>query len=139
MERNCDRGQSNCDRPQQYDRGQRTRLRIPHARDHGRRHLLSASSNIQVYNNNIWYNQNGIVGIEQIEEVAVSTCRVVVSGATELTADSDDNVIFTNNNFWNNTYLRPDGDPLEWNGIRMNSFQWAQTHGPTEKFIFQAY
>jgi len=48
-------------------------------------------------------------------------------------------VIFTNNNFWNNTDLRPDGDPLEWNGIRMNSFQWAQTHGPTEKFIFQAY
>ena len=56
--------------------GQRTRLRIPHARDHGRRHLLSASSNIQVYNNNIWYNQNGIVGIEQIEEVAVNVpCR----------------------------------------------------------------
>ena len=95
-----------------------------------------------MYNNNIWYNQNGIVGIEQIEEVAVKARAVSsssVSGATELTADSGDNVIFTNNNFWNNTYLRPDGDPLEWNGIRMNSFQWAQTHGPTEKFIFQAY
>ena len=83
MERNCDRGQSNLDRPQQYDRGQRTRLRIPHARDHGRRHLLSASSKIQVYNKNIWYNQNGIVGIEQIEEVAVKARAVSLLAARQ--------------------------------------------------------
>jgi len=114
--------------------------------------FLSVSSNVQVYNNTVWYNQNGITGIEQNRGAGsqgtwylrynyVHDNKVTLfSGATGLVADDGNNTIFTTNIFWNNTYyLRPDGSPLEWNGISMNWFQWAQTHGPTEKFTFQAY
>ena len=114
--------------------------------------FLSATSYVQVYNNTVWYNQNGIVGIEQnrgagsqgawhLQYNYVHDNRVsLFSGTTGLVADNGDNTIFTDNIFWNNTYyLRPDGHPLGWNGIWMNWFQWAQTHGPTEIFIFQAY
>jgi len=114
--------------------------------------FLSVSSNVQVYNNTVWYNQNGIIGIEQNRGAGsqgtwylrynyVHDNKVTLfSGATGLVADDGNNTIFTTNIFWNNTYyLRPDGSPLEWNGISMNWFQWAQTHGPTEKFTFQAY